>query len=81
MANGIPDWTALGQDLDSGIPGGDGNQIQVACIVGEHYSKELFEQLTCFAIQNLYMAAPVHVAITHGLKKSKLESRLIGIKL
>jgi hypothetical protein len=33
----------------------------------EHSSKELFEQLTCFAIQILYMTAQLHMAITHGI--------------
>ncbi len=67
LANEIPGWAALGQDLDSRIPGGDGNQTRVACIVGQHSSKELFEQLTCSAIQILYMTAPLHMAITHGI--------------
>jgi hypothetical protein len=34
------------------------------------------------AIRNLYMAAPVHVAITHGLIwENKIKCRLIGNKL
>jgi hypothetical protein len=37
------------------------------CTAGRHSSTELSRQLTLFTIRNLYRAAPVHVAITHGL--------------
>jgi hypothetical protein len=44
-----------------------GFEPPTSCIAGGHSNKELSRQLTLFAIPNLYTAAPVPAAITHGL--------------
>ncbi len=39
----------------------------ISFTLGGHFIKELSRKLTLFAIRNLYMTAPVHVASTHEL--------------
>jgi hypothetical protein len=57
----------LGNRMFLGLPDPAANRTCVACVAGEHSSKELFEQIVLLLFRTYNMAAPVHVAVTHGL--------------